>query len=65
MPNEDKSNNDFAPTVREDEKPSLRDYQDKESKKDNRNKRCGECGKAFSSDEELTSHYRKEHPEAL
>jgi hypothetical protein len=65
MPNEDKSNNDFAPTVREDEKPSLRDYQDKESRKDNRNNRCGECGKAFSSVEELTSHYRKEHPEAL
>ena len=65
MLNDDKSNNDFAPTVREDEKSSLRDYQDKQSKKDNRNNRCGECGKAFSSAEEVTSHYRKEHPEAL
>jgi hypothetical protein len=51
--------------MKEDEKPNLRDYQDKESKKDNRNNRCSECNKEFSSAEELTTHYRQQHPEAL
>jgi C2H2-type zinc finger len=62
---EDPSKDDFAPTMKEDEKPNLRDYQDKESKKDNRNNRCSECNKEFSSTEELTTHYRRQHPEAL
>ena len=65
MLNEDTSKDDFAPTMKEDERPNLRDYQDKDSKKDNRNNRCSECGNEFSSAEELTSHYRRQHPEAL
>ena len=59
---------DLAPSRSEDEKPHLNDYlsKDKEITSDRKNGHiCDECGKSFSTMEDLTSHYRKDHPEAL
>ena len=50
---------DLAPSRSEDEKPHLNDYlsKDKEITSDRKNGHiCDDCGKSFSTMEELTSH---------
>jgi hypothetical protein len=44
------------------ERPNLQDYKDKESTNTNT---CQNCNKVFSSTEELTANYKKEHPESF
>jgi hypothetical protein len=44
------------------ERPNLQDYKDKETTNTNT---CQDCNKVFSSTEELTAHYKKEHPESF
>ncbi|MDQ3840139.1 MAG: hypothetical protein M3297_12825 [Thermoproteota archaeon] len=53
---------DVAPSMNPDERPDLQDYKDKESANANI---CQDCRKEFSSTEELTAHYKKEHPESF
>jgi len=59
---------DVAPSTSEDQKPHVDDYlsKDKELTSDLKNTGhiCDDCGKSFSKQEELTIHYRKEHPES-
>jgi hypothetical protein len=62
---EDNEKKHATPNTSAGQKEQLDDYQDKESKIKNTTRSCKDCGKAFSNAEELTSHYRKEHPEAL
>lgn len=44
------------------ERPDLQDYKDKESRN---TYTCQDCNKVFSITEELTAHYKKEHPESF
>jgi hypothetical protein len=55
---------DVAPSMNPEERPDLQDYKrtDKEASKTNT---CQDCGKVFSSIEELTAHYKKDHPESF
>ena len=61
MSEERKEKEDVAPSMNPDERPNLQDYKDKESANTNT---CQDCNKIFSSKEELTTHYKKEHPES-
>jgi hypothetical protein len=45
-----------------DERPDLQGYKDKETTNTNT---CQDCNKLFASTEELTPHYKKEHPESF
>jgi hypothetical protein len=60
---------DVAPSINEDEKPHVGDYlsKDKEltSERKNGGHICDDCGKGFQTMEELTAHYKKEHPESF
>jgi hypothetical protein len=61
---------DVAPGISEDEKPHVGDYlsKDKEeltSHRKNMGHICDDCGKSFSTMEELTNHYKKDHPESF
>jgi hypothetical protein len=49
------------------DRPDLQDYMSKEqpSKRAENSNSCKYCNKTFSSMEELTLHYRKEHPESF
>jgi hypothetical protein len=46
------------------ERPDLQDYKSKDKESANTNT-CRECGKAFSSKEELAVHYNKDHADSL
>lgn len=59
---EEKKEGDVAPSMNPEERPDLQDYKDKESANTNT---CQDCNKEFSSTEELTAHYKKEHPESF
>jgi hypothetical protein len=58
-----------APGTSEDEKPHVDDYlsKDKEVTSDRKNGDhiCDDCGKSFSTLEELTTHNKKDHPESF
>jgi hypothetical protein len=60
---------DVAPSTSEDEKPHVDDYlsKDKELASDRKSGGhiCDDCGKSFPTPEELTIHYKKEHPESF
>jgi Zinc finger, C2H2 type len=60
MAEEIRETGDVAPSMNPEDRPDLQDYKDKESANTNK---CQDCNKVFSSIEELTSHYKKEHPE--
>ena len=59
---EKRESGDVAPSMKPEEIPNLQDYKDKESTNTNT---CQDCKKVFSSTEELTAHYKKEHPESF
>jgi hypothetical protein len=54
-----------APTMSPEDRPGLQNYRSKQqpSNRVETYNRCKYCNNAFSSMEELTAHYRKEHPE--
>jgi hypothetical protein len=62
MLEEKRESEDVAPSMNPEERPNLQDYKDKESTNTNT---CQDCNKVFSSTEELTAHYKKEHPESF
>ena len=53
---------DVARSMKPEERPNLQDYKDKES---TNTITCQDCNKVFSRTEELTAHYKKEHPESF
>ena len=57
----------IAPSENPEDRPSLQDYKSKEesSNRVEGSSSCKYCNKTFSNMEELTAHYRKEHPESL
>jgi hypothetical protein len=59
-----KQEKDFAPNMNPEERPDLQDYKSKDKESANTNT-CRECGKAFSSKEELAVHYNKDHADSL
>jgi len=63
MSEEKRESGDLAPSMNPEERPDLQDYKGKESA--NTNNTCQDCNKVFSSTEELTAHYKKEHPESF
>ena len=62
MVEERKETGDLAPSMNPDERSDLQDYKVKESTNTNT---CQDCNKEFSSVEDLTAHYKKEHPESF
>ena len=62
MTEERRESREVAPSMNPEERSDLRDYKDKESANTNT---CQDCNKVFSSLEELTAHYKKEHPESF
>ena len=62
--NESKKKEIVAPSMNPEERPNLRDYKSGESSSEKANN-CEYCKKSFSNMEELTAHYRKEHPESF
>ena len=64
--NETKKKDIVAPSMNPEERPNLRDYKSGESsEKAAATNTCEYCKKSFSNMEELTAHYRKEHPESF
>jgi hypothetical protein len=53
-----------APTMSPEDRPDLQNYRSKQqpSNRVETYNRCKYCNNAFSSMEELSAHYRKEHP---
>jgi hypothetical protein len=61
-----KKKKDVAPSINPDERPNLGNYKSKEPKADQKKGHiCDECRKSFFSMDELTTHYKKAHPESL
>ena len=60
MLEEKRESEDVEPSMNPEERLNLQDY--KESTNTNT---CQDCNKVFSSTEELTAHYKKEHPESF
>jgi hypothetical protein len=60
-----------APSENPEDRPDLHDYKSKEESSNkvegssNSSNSCKYCNKVFSNMEELTTHYRKEHPESV
>jgi uncharacterized Zn-finger protein len=57
-----------APSENPEDRPDLRDYKSKQespNKVEGSSNSCKYCNKKFSNMEELTAHYRKEHPESV
>ena len=46
------------------ERPDLQNYRSTDKESANTNT-CQDCGKVFSNTEELTAHYKKDHPESF
>ena len=61
--NRSKKKDIVAPSMNPEERPNLHDYKSGESSEKANN--CEYCKKSFSNMEELTAHYRKEHPESF
>lgn len=59
-----KQEKDIAPSTNPEERPDLQDYKSKDRESANTNI-CRDCGKAFSSNEELAVHYNKDHADSL
>jgi hypothetical protein len=55
---------DVAPTMNPEKRPDLQDYKSSDKQSANTNT-CQDCGKVFPSTEELTVHYKKDHPESF
>jgi hypothetical protein len=64
MSGKKKQEKDIAPSIHPEERPYLQDYKssDKES---GSTSTCQDCGKVFSSKEELAVHYNKIHAESF
>jgi hypothetical protein len=58
-----KQEKDMAPSINPEERPDLQDY--KSSDKESDTNTCQDCGKMFSSKEELVVHYDKNHAESF
>jgi hypothetical protein len=58
---------DFVPSMNPEEMPTLQDYmsKDRESTKTRSTNTCKNCSKVFPNIEELTAHYKKDHPASL
>ena len=56
-----------APSTNPEDRPDLQDYMSKEesSQRAEDSNSCKYCNKTFSTMEQLTAHYRKEHPESF
>jgi Zinc finger, C2H2 type len=54
----------IAPSTNRGERPDLQDYKSTDKVSANTNT-CQDCGKVFPSTEELTTHYKKDHPESF
>ena len=67
--NTTKKEDRIAPSENPEERPNLQDYKSKEESSnrvnDSSSSSCKYCNKTYSNMEELTAHYRKEHPESL
>jgi len=57
-------NKDVIPSMNPEERPNLQDYKSTDKQSANTNT-CQDCGKVFPSTEELTVHYKKDHPESF
>lgn len=53
-----------APSLSPAERPDLQGYRSTDKVSANTNT-CQDCGKVFPSTEELTAHYKKDHPESF
>ena len=63
--NETKKKDIVAPSMNPEERPNLSHYKSGESSEKVTTNTCEYCKKSFSNMEELTAHYRKEHPESF
>jgi uncharacterized Zn-finger protein len=57
-----------TPGMNPEDRPDLQDYMSKEQpsqRAGNSSNSCKYCNKTFSTMEQLTAHYRKEHPESF
>ena len=58
-----------APSINPEDRSDLHDYKSNEEESSKRahssSSSCKYCNKTYSNMEELTAHYRKEHPEPL
>lgn len=61
---ENKKEQDVAPSMNPEERPDLQDYKSSDKQSANTNT-CQDCGKVFPNTEELTAHYKKDHPESF
>jgi hypothetical protein len=59
---EEGKSEDVAPSMNPEERPNLQDYKDEESTNTNTYQ---DCNKVFSSTQELTAHYKKEHSQSF
>jgi hypothetical protein len=57
-------NKDVIPSMNPEERPNLQDYKSTDKQSANTNT-CQDCDKVFPSTEELTVHYKKDHPESF
>ena len=57
-------NKDVVPSMNPEERPDLQDYKSTDKQSANINT-CQDCSKVFSNTEELTVHYKKDHPESF
>ncbi|HEY9387893.1 MAG TPA: hypothetical protein VIP70_12700 [Nitrososphaeraceae archaeon] len=64
MSEETKRESDATPTMNPEERPDLQDYKSKETKSPQTHI-CQDCNKEFTTIEELTAHYKKDHPESF
>ena len=56
---------DFSPDTKDNVIKLLNSWEGKKSASKLRDNICQDCRKEFSSTEELTAHYKKEHPESF
>ena len=64
MSGKKKQEKDIAPSINPEERPVLQDYKSTDNESGNTNT-CQDCGKVFSSKEELAVHYNKIHAESF
>ena len=68
--NTTKKQDRIGPSENPEDRSSLQDYKSKEESSNSvenssSSSSCKYCNKTYSNMEELTAHYRKEHPESL
>jgi hypothetical protein len=61
---ENKKEREVTPSMNPEERPDLQNYRSTDKESANTNI-CQDCGKVFSNTEELTAHYKKDHPESF